>query len=38
MLDNIKSRVTELLNVYSLLALRALNDIAEINENKEEKV
>ena len=37
-LDNIKSRVTELLNVYSLLALRALNDINEINENKEEKV
>ena len=38
MLDNIKSRVTELLNVYSLLALRALNDIAENNEKKEEKV
>ena len=37
-LDNIKSRVTELLNVYSLLALRALNDIAENNENKEKKV
>ena len=37
-LDNIKSRVTELLNVYSLLALRALNDIAENNEIKEEKV
>ena len=36
--DNIKSRVTELLNVYSLLALRALNDIAENKKNKEEKV
>ena len=39
-LENIKSRVSNLLNVYSLLALRSLNDTNELkndNINKENK-
>lgn len=39
-LENIKSRVSNLLNVYSLLALRGLNDTNELkndNINKENK-
>ena len=39
-LENIKSRVSNLLNVYSLLALRGLNDTNDLrndNTNKENK-
>ena len=36
-LDNIKSRVTELLNVYSLIALRSINNTNENNQNVQEE-
>ena len=34
-LDNIKSRISNLLNVYSLLALKNINNINNNNNNKE---
>ena len=36
-LDIIKSRVTDLLNIYSLLALRSINNSNEIIENNNEQ-
>ena len=40
-LENLKSRVSNLLNVYSLLALRSLNDTKDLeignNDNKDKK-
>ena len=37
-LENLKSRVSNLLNVYSLLALRSLNDTKDLEiENKDNK-
>ena len=35
-LENIKSRISNLLNIYSLLALRSLNNNSNKNNNKNE--